>query len=337
MTDDPFAPPSRQEPENRPSTSVVLVWMVTGGLMGFAASLTAQLFGLGTTVAMAAGLAPIALGATLGWLVFQVDRQLAASRPALLDASGRRARPVHAAVYLVPLALCVPTIAWLVIVVSLAMTSLATGLLFASGGFVLGWSARRIVARHVLTEALQLLELGDVEGAEAKLEGLAQGVWATRHSRDTAHLNLGLLALTSGDFDLASRHYEQVREGIGGTFARAGAALVFALEDRFDAAEDAILEALSGPGAMAVQGQVDTVRLLLALRQKGAEAARELGERLLEDQAGDLFLGLLAFARLQTGDEAAARQLATGGTLVELDTTWRRVVPEIAYLTLAVG
>lgn len=340
MSDDPFAPPAGGDPERAPTgsaTTVILVWMICGTLVGLTLALTAQLTGSANPLASSLALGPIALGAVGGWLAFHLDRQVARDRPSLLDANGRSSRPVHALVYLLPMLVCAPTLVWLVMVVSVAMTSLRVGLLFGVGGFALGWAARRIVAQQALAEALQLLELGETALAKRQLVSIVDGYWATRGSRCNAHLNLGLVALTQGDLDRAVHHYRAVGTGVGGTFANAGLALVYALQDRVVDAETTLHAALTGPGATAVQGQTDTVRLLLTLREHGPRAARQLGDNLLTLEAGSLFRGLLAYAKLQEGDEEGARKLTDVETRSSLEDSWRTVVPEIAELAVAIG
>lgn len=333
--DDAFAPPAEIPAPPGNATRVLLTWMVCGALIGVTLGITGLVTGAAEGAALIATLASIVGGGMLGLLVYQLERLWTRDRPALIDHRGRSYRPVHALVYLLPIALCVPAIPWLVIVATVAMTSHTVGLLFGTGGFALGWAARRLVARQALAEALQLMELGQIEAAERKLEGIAYGLWSTRGSRGAAHLNLGLVALTCGELDEARKHYEAVRTGAGAGFAQAGLALVHALEDRVEMAEDALLAAIAtGTG---VQGQTDTVRLLLTLREHGASAARDLGESLLTLEAGELFRGLLAYARLQTGDETGARALADAETREGLEHTWRRVVPEIAELQLALA
>lgn len=335
MSDDAFAPPAETPAAPGHATRVLLTWMVCGALIGLTLGLTGLVTGTNEAVALVMTLGTVLGSGILGTLAYQLERTWTRDRPALIDHRGRSHRPVHALVYLVPILLCVPAIPWLVMVVTVAMTSLAAGLLFGVGGFALGWAARRLVARHALAEALQLLELGELEAAERKLESIAYGFWSTRGSRGAAHLNLGLVALTTGDLEDARNHYEAVRHGAGAGFAQAGLALVHALEDRIEMAEDALQNAMAT--GMGVQGQTDTVRLLLALREDGVAAGRELGESLLTLEAGELFRGLLAYARLQSGDETGARRLADAETREGLEHTWRRVVPEIAELQLALA
>lgn len=336
MIEDAFAPPAElPRPAPGHATRVVATWMICGALVGLALGLTALITGAAEGVAAATAVAAIVASGVLGSVAYRLERLRAATRPMLIDHQGRPSRPVHAWVYLLPLVLALPAIPWLVMLVTVAMTSLAAGLLFGAGGFALGWAARRVLARQALTEALGMLELGEIEAAERKLEAIAYGHWATAGSRGAAHLNLGLVALTTGELEEARTHYEAVRTGPGAGFAKAGLALVHALEDRVEMAEDAILDALST--GTSVQSQTDTVRLLLTLRANGAEAARDLGESLLTLDAGELFRGLLAYARLQTGDEAGAYALADAATREGLEHSWRRVVPEIAelHVTLA--
>ncbi|MEZ4317831.1 MAG: hypothetical protein R3F61_10015 [Myxococcota bacterium] len=330
---DEFAPPRETSGRATMVGTVVLAWMLSGATIGLAIGLTAQLTGVDPRLTNPVGIGTIALMTAAGVVAIQVERSLAKSRPTVLSAVGQRERPLHAALFAIPLALATPAVLALIVVGSVAMDSLAPALFFGMGGFTLGWAARRVASSHGLTAALEALEVGDTAEAQRLLEGLEAGWLTTRNSRTAARLNLGMLALSAGDLDRASRYYRDVHGGPAETFARAGLALVYTLQDRLDEAEAAVLDAMGGSALHAVQGQIDTVRLLLVMRREDDTAARTFGEQVLAADAGELFLGLLALLRLRTGDEPGARDLCDATTRGALEESgWRTVIPEIAEL-----
>ncbi len=332
MPDDAFAPPLPEDtPVRTPASgAVLLAWMMSGGAMGIAVGLTAQVLGTATTLAMPAGMACIALMTIGGLVALGVERRLSRNRPAVLARSGRHERPLHAGLYAIPLALALPPLGVLVVVGSVATSSLVPALVFGVGGFGLGWAARRLASSHTLTSALEALEVGDLGRARELLTRLEAGWISTRSGRVTARLNLGMLALSQGELDQAARYYESIDSGAGRTFAQASLALVRVLQDRLDAAEQAMHTAMEGPAVHLVQGQLDTVRLLLLMRTEDDATARHTGEQLLTADAGELYRGLLGLLRLRGGDSSGARTLVDQHTRDALATSgWPGVIPEI--------
>jgi hypothetical protein len=335
MPDDAFAPPlAEDQPVRTPASgAVLLAWMMSGGAMGVAVGLTAQLLGTATALAMPAGLACIATMTIGGLVALGVERRLSRNRPAVLARSGRHERPLHAALYAVPLALAIPPMLVLVVVGSVATSSLVPAMVFGIGGFGLGWAARRLASSHTLTSALEALEIGDVRRAHDLLTRLEAGWISTRSGRVTARLNLGMLALSQGELEKAALYYEGIDSGPGRTFALAGLALVRVLQDRLEEAEHAMHAAMEGSAVHLVQGQLDTVRLLLLMRTEDDATARHTGEQLLTAESGELFLGLLGLLRLRSGDTPGARALVHHHTRDALATSgWSDVIPEIDEL-----
>jgi hypothetical protein len=336
MTDDDtdaFAPPTEAPTRASASGTVILAWMMSGGALGLAVGLTAQLIGVDDRLTTPLGFGAIALMTVLGVIALQVERAQSRNRPAVLSKNGRHERPLHAALYAIPLLLAVPALLVLVVVGSVATDSLVPALIFGTGGFGLGWAARRVASSHTLTAALEAMEIGDLDEARRLLQRLEGGWVSTRAGRTSARLNLGMLALSEGELDRASTYYRTIASGPGRTYAQAGLALVHVLQGRLQDAEDAVLEAMSGPGAHGVQGQLDTVRLLLVMRRDGDDTARSMGEQLLAADAGELFRGLLALLRFRAGEPNAARELADPHTVHALDESgWSAVIPEIDEL-----
>lgn len=331
-----FAPPSEEpDPTSAPPTGTLLgvltAWLTSGALLGLAAGLTAQL--IGSPLATGLPAVFVAASAVGGLAAWAVERRWSRERPAILDSHGRLQRPPHALLYAVPLLAAVPAMATLVLVATVAMDSILPAVLFGVGGFGLGWACRRLFSTHKITAALEALELGDAPAAIAQLEALENGWVSTHRGRTLARLNLGMLALTSGDLERAARFYTQVTDPVAVPMAHAGMALVRTLQDRLDDAEQLVLEALNGPGSEGVQGQLDAVRLLLTLRKEGSASARSLGETLHTLEAGELFRGLFALSLLREGAVDTARTIADDHLLVALEESgWRQVVPEIAEL-----
>lgn len=329
---EPFEPPVERATRPALAGTVVLAWMMAGAAVGMAGGLTAQMVGMPPSVASGLGIGLTALTTLAGVIAFWVERGLSKSRPALLDGHGRMSRPLHGALFALPILIAGPALLTLIIVGSVATQSLVPALIFGVGGFGLGWAARRVASAHTLTAALEALEAGDILDAKARLHRLDAGWGATRSGRTMARLNLGMLALGEGDLDRAASFYGQVETGAGSAFARAGLALVRVLQDRLDEAEIVLLEAMNGPGSTVIQGQVDAVRLLLLMRRNDP-AAKPMAEQLLTEESGELFRGLLALLRVQNGDSAGAQSLMDRNTSQALEESgWREVIPEIAEL-----
>lgn len=327
-----FDPPAAAVDEELSALPLVLLsWAVAGCVFGAALGLTAQLVGSGAALALPGLVVVVALLA--GAASWVVERSFAQGRPAVPDTRGRLRRPPHAAITAGPLLLAVPGAMALVVVGSIAMQSLVPAVIFGLGGFALGWTSRRLISAHRLTEALQALEVGDEVEARRVLEGLETGWLSTRTGRVTARLNLGMLALGRGDLGAAGRWYEQVDASAGRAFARAGLAMVRVLEGRLDEAERHVLEALASPASDAVQPQLDAVRVLIVLREEGASAAVRLASSLHGEAAGDLFLGVYAAACLRADELGRARDLLDDSLRSSLEESgWASVVPEVAEL-----
>ena len=135
---------------------------------------------------------------------------------------------------------------------------------------------------------------GDAERARGLLQALAGHPLATRRTRRSASENLGAMALNQGDAAGAVHWYERAGNRAP---VWAGLALARLIQGRTDLADGLMRQALQARGARSVQRELDAVRVLLVWRQDGADAARELADRMDRPGAGPLFLALRAAAR----------------------------------------
>ncbi len=312
MSERPFAPPEDEASSDTHLTVVVGAWAVAGASAGTLAGATLQLVGQSPSVVPWAvgGLGAAALAGFLAWTV---ERRMARARPAVADGRGRMSRPLGLWILALPLALLVVALAGMVVIASVRADSLVPGLAFllAAGG--MAWFARPLLASHRLTRAVQVLERGQLDEAQARLVRLAGSAWVDRGSRAQAQLNLGLLSLRRGDLDQAARWYVLPARGKARAFAQTGLALVAAIQGRHESAEDALRRARAAGGGRAIQGEADAVRLLMVLRREGPQAAVVLAERLSGAGAGLLFRGIHAAALHATGDAMGAELVLSGG------------------------
>lgn len=312
MSDHPFEPPREPPSEPLPAsggTRVLLIWAACGACIGASLGLTLQLVrGLAGGTAIF-GIAGVLVGGLTGAVALQIERRQAASRPAVLGPAGNRSRPLHGLLFVLPAMAAVPFTLWFGVIGSVAAEELVPAFAFGMLALALTWGALRAWGRHQLTRALQALELGQAMEARRQLEALEGNVFATWGARLSARINLGALALEEGRLDDAARWFASVRTGAWSGYAAAGLALVHVLQGRLEPAEEALRAALASSTARAVQAQIDAARLLLVLRQEGEDAARALGEQLLDDQAAGLFRAVLAALRHKAGDLSGAADL----------------------------
>ncbi|MEQ1565258.1 MAG: hypothetical protein ABMA64_06440, partial [Myxococcota bacterium] len=251
-------------------------------------------------------------------------------RPELTDASGRRIRPLHGALFAAPAAVGVPALAALAAVGSVAVGSAVPGVAFGLGAALVGWGGVRSIARHRLTRALEALERGQLaEGIEV-LHALAATWFAGRGVVSTARLNLSMLALNAGNADEALAWASGVRGNAARSWASTTRALALLIRgDPPEDAEDALADAARGAAGRAVQPESDAVRILVVWRRDGEESARQLAEALYGPGATPLHRALLARLRERCGSAGGAAELRSaevhallagglGGAIAEL-------------------
>lgn len=307
---------------------VIAGWMGAGAVLGTALGATAELVGRTDGSAVDALLMTGGFGG-LGALAWWLDRRRTA--PQVLDAQGRGFLPLATATWVLPLVGVVLGLGALVVIGSLRAGSLWPGVLFALAALGIAWSARPWWANRRVAAALQLAEAGEVSRARELLTQVAASGLTPRHTRELAHLTLGGLALRSHDLVAAERALVRPVRGVVATHAAVSLALVYALQERYEQAEAQLRRARAGRGARGVQAELDGVRALLVMRREGVDATLALAEPLAHDGAGALLLGVLAVARLDSGDEDGCDALLdvrvrTGLARTGLDV----LVPEIA-------
>jgi hypothetical protein len=297
---DAFAPATDAAPDAS-SAFVPVSWALAGFAVAVTAGFGAALAGAAPWVPPVAAGAGLVAGATLGFALGRWERWSALNRPALVDAAGRRRRPVHPWVHLLPIALGAVALAVLGGLLGAATRSPWPPLSCAAlvlGGTVL---ARQLLAEHQLARGLEHAEAGEVLAGRAQLSALARARWVPRAIRGVAAANLGMLALSAGDLVEAARWFAGVERGQAGAWARTGRALLAVLDGDVAGGEALIAEVLTGPFARSIGPQADAVRLLLVLRRDGEATALRLGEQLLRPDATALFRGLLCELRLRAG------------------------------------
>ena len=89
---DAFAPPSEAPARTPLAGTVLLAWMMSGGVIGLAAGLTSQVLGFDPRVATPLGIGSIAAMTIAGGIALQVERARAKHRPAVLSERGRHER-----------------------------------------------------------------------------------------------------------------------------------------------------------------------------------------------------------------------------------------------------
>jgi hypothetical protein len=312
---------------------VIGAWMLTGAVLGTVAGVLTDAMGLSTRGPFLAGVSFV-LGAGLaGMVAFRVERSRSLARPSLVDARGRRTRPVHAALYLAPIGVALPSMILLGILGSLRTQSPFPAIAAASLWVALVGMGRRLVHGHRVRLALEADEVGDRRGAIAAFHVVAGTWWSSVASRRAAHLSLGMMHLELGELEAAARSLVAVRGGRAETLARPALALVRLLQGHNHVAERLVREAAAGGGGPVVQTQADAVRVLLVWRNEGLEAGRGVGERLLGPGAGGLFLGVLAALRQADGDHTGAQTALAGGVLESLqERGLDQLVPELRAL-----
>lgn len=258
------------------------------------------------------GTAGIALGALVGAAALVVERRAAEQRPLLLDAHGRLGRPLHGALFAVPVLVSLPALGLLGLVAALATGSVVPLVGFLLTAVVVAWAGLRVWSSHRFTRALEAVEEGDLGAARDRLVQLAERWPVSRSARVAARLNLAMMDLSEGHASSALAWLEGLRGAEA--WASAGRALALVLLGRHDEAGEALAIGLNSPGARQVQGELDAVRVLLVWRTEGADAARALGHSLGGPAASPLHRALNAALGTYEGsyDDEVGALLASG-------------------------
>ena len=290
-------------------TGVVGIWALAGATAGTSLGVTLQLTGQHTTGAASLGIGCLAGFAVLGAIAYKVERGWAEGRPEVLDGRGRSSRPLHGALYGLPLVLALPAVLWLMVVGSVGTQSIIPAITFGVAALGMAWAGLRLWSTHRLTRALESLELGHEEDAISALRVLQASALTSRKTRTVAKLNLGTLALQHGRLDDAASWLIGIDDGQAGAHARVGLALVRALQGESEQARFLVAQAMSGRAARAVQGQADAVRILIVLAEEGEPGALEFGERLLGQSSSGLHQALVGALRQRRGQQESAHEL----------------------------
>jgi hypothetical protein len=330
----PFAPPAETRSSGPMGWMVVVAWALGFGALACAVGA----YGVYAWVSFPLEklvFGSSAVGGVVGGVGFRLERRWALRQPALLDGRGRAVRPVALWVNGVPLVLGAAGLAGLLWVASLRTGSYVPGLLTIAVLYGAVAFGRPMVAARQLGRGVEWMEAGDIDSARDRFIALEDTPWAPRAVREMAALNLGLIALLSGELDTAAACYERGGARRGKALAATGLALVLALRGDTSTADDLLRRAASGTEARSAQAEIDGVRLLVALRRDGAGEAAALAERLWTPGAGSLFLALRAAARWQSGDREGARTLASDPAVQDaLASGFVEVIDELRMLRI---
>lgn len=317
--------------DDRPA--VLGAWLLSGGALGLAGGVTRRLlFGADHLQSdMLIGVAGMGAAAMVAMMLDDRRREGAV---ALVDGRGRRRQVRSGWLYAVPIAVGAPSLFWLGVVGTVQVGSALPVVGFGAAGATALWAARRVVARDALRRALESLEAGDASDARAALEDLATARWVPSSEADTARLNLGMVALASGELIEAERWLARVRLGVPRTFATVSLALLRVLDGQLDAGESLLGTLYAQKAGQVVRTQADAVRTLIVLRREGVDSGRDLAER-LHERSGSLLTGLVAYLRWKQGDEAGADAALFGNRATILGSGMAGLVPEIAEVLAA--
>jgi tetratricopeptide (TPR) repeat protein len=285
---------------------------------------------------------PWGLGAALvaglaGGVAYRFERAAAAAKRELVDGRGRLVRPLAAWLLGVPIAIGAVGLVALVFVGAMRTGSLTPAVLLLVAVVAVVAMARPLLGSRALTAAVEALENGQTKDARRRLESLDAALWPPESVRSMAAFNLGLLCLQEGRLDEAGAWYERAGADRGRGLPAAGLALVRALDDRYHEAEQLLGRASATAEGRTALGEMDAVRMIVALRRDGTKDATTLGERLSGPGAGTLFLALWAYARWKEGDEAGARDVLADPAVDEMfHSKLGQSIPELQELNAAV-
>jgi len=293
----PWDSPLDEERQARAATgrwgAVMGSWACSGAAAGTAFGGLLQLTqGVGGMAAQW-GIGGMIAAAAAGGGALVMERRVASARPQVLDARGRLHRPLHGGLFVVPVAVAVPSLLLLMVVGSVGIGGPGPAVAFGVTAAAVAWAGLRVWSTHRYARAIEALELGDAEEAKAELVELARLWWVSRSVRTAARLNLGMMALHEGQGDEALDWYGALRGGSAGAWAHAGRALALFMLGETERAGDELAHAVGSPGARQLQEQLDALRVLFVWRTDGPEAARKVGHRLAGPSATPLHRALL--------------------------------------------
>jgi hypothetical protein len=294
--------------------AVVLTWSAAGACGGTALGGLLQLIGQLDGGALLGGVSSLAGMGALGALALVAERRASERRPALIDARGRPSRPLHGALFAVPVMMAAPALLLMAMVGSVGLGGPGPAVAFVVSSAAVSWAGVRVWSTHRYTSALESLEGGAPDDARERLVALARSWLVTRSARTAARLNLGMMALHDGAGDEALDWYTGLRGGSTGAWAHAGRALALFMLNRTPEAGEELAEASGSPGARNLQEQLDALRVLFVWRTEGAAAARAVGLQLLSPTATPLHRALLvALGDRHWRDDAEVEALVHSG------------------------
>lgn len=285
--------PSERSANGQDTLPVVIAWMVTGAVLGMGHSLTVRVTAFDEYGAARLAYA-ILLGAVTGVLVHALERRWTRRYGVqLLDQRGNFVYPRHPVVFVLPAFIAIPGLLWLGVIGSLHTRSLLAAEAFGVSTLLVLVGLWRAWCTHRLTLALQYLTVNENVRGRRILEGLGTGVLVPARLKSIARLNVAQLALRGGELQQALALFQGVRGPKSRAAALVGSALTQALLGRYGAAEVSLRGLARLSGARDYQSQIDEIRLLVALRRDGEEAAFELGQRISSPNDGDVFRALM--------------------------------------------
>lgn len=271
-------------------------WALSGAALGLLAEV---LFPSG--VSPWGTLAGAGLGGASGW--WAASRAVGRRLPLWLDLAPR-----------LSLGLALALLAMVLAVVEapgLAAVALLVGVGIAS-------SVRRPVARRRLALAVESLGQTDPSEALVTLAALSSGWWVPPAVRAEAALQRGAWALAAEGAHAAVPWLVAVRHRALVGHAAPWLALAHAASGRDEEAGHALRPAY-GAVSPETRAHAEAVRLLLVLRIEGPQEAERLGGSLLTaTPVAPLAFGVVAVARLRSGDPDGARVLLTPGVVEAL-------------------
>jgi hypothetical protein len=307
--------------------------MVMGAVLGMGYTLTLRMTAFDEQGAVRTAYF-IVLGAISGVLAHGVERHLSRRYGVqLLDQRGQLVYPRHPVVFVLPAFIAIPGLLWLGVVGSLHTHSLLAAEAFGFSTLIVVWGLWRAWCSHRLTRSLQYLTQNENKRGRAILERLGTGLLVPMRIKAIARLNVAQLALRGGELQQALALFQGVRRSKSRCAALIGSALAQALLGRHGAAEVSIREISRLAGSRDYTNQIDEIRLLIALRRDGDEAAFKLGQRLSSPTNGDVFRGLMGVAIARLERDVELYEWAEDGLLERLALAGMLdIIPELREL-----
>lgn len=293
----PWDSPLEEERQARAATgrwgAVIGSWASAGAAAGTAFGGVLQLTQGVAGVAAQWGIGGLVAAGMAGAGALAMERRSASARPQVLDSRGRLHRPLHGGLFIMPVAVAIPSLLGLMVVGSVGIGGPGPAVAFGVTAAAVAWAGLRVWSTHRYARAIEALELGDHEEAKLELVELARLGWVSRSVRTASRLNLGMMALHEGQGDEALDWYGGLRGGSAGAWAHAGRALALFMLGETQRGGDELTEAVGTPGARQLQEQLDALRVLYVWRTEGPAAARKVGQQLAGPTATPLHRALL--------------------------------------------